>query len=419
MNDFGEDVKDALAQYASVPFADGDFEEYLAQALMDIEDIDSDGDGFGNLEEIERGTEPGQADSYPIVDQCPSPDQVAEHDYKICTYDYGYVYRKVGIDFCGLPPTFAEMEAFHELGEAEQQAELHAQLDRCLDSEFWLGPSGVLWNVAHRKVRPVGSLSGFADYTNDYDYFTYTQIDDHDVRELLVGQYLVERVEAGTPEEPRSVYQVVATRDGQPMQPERRAGLLTSAWPLFYNTMFTALPRGTAAQAYRAFLGFDIAASEGLSWPIAGEPVDYDLAGVTEATCAGCHSTLDPLSYPFSRYNGLQNDGVIGFYEYDPDRIAKYFVARYPLMANMPEAGYLMGQPVADLLQWAQVAVASDRFFSATVSDYWRLLIGEPPTAENAEAYAEHSQLWQQLAGHYSVEQMLHGLIDTEAYGAP
>ena len=417
VNAFGSDVRDGLLQRTSSPFADGDFEAYLAQVLMELETVDSDGDGFSNLEEIESGTEPGQSSSFPAAPECPAADDVVGLEYQICSYDYDYVYRKVGIDFCGLPPTFEEMEAFHQLGEPGQLAEIHALLDTCLDTEFWLGPNGVLWNVAHSKVRPIGSLTNFADFYNDYEYFTYTQIDDHDVRDVLVGQYLIERVEDGSPV--RSVYQTVQTRDGQPMQPERRAGLLTSAWPLFYNTMFTALPRGTAAQAYRAFLGFNIASSEGLNWPISNEPVDFDGAGVQEPTCAGCHSTLDPLAYPFSRYNGIQGDGAIGLYMYDPDRIDKYFVGRYPAMASMPEEGYIFGQRVANLLEWAEVAANSEQFFTATTRDYWRLLVGDEPGLDHPEEYAEFTALWQELSQHHSVEQMLHSLIDTEAYGAP
>ena len=195
--------------------------------------------------------------------------------------------------------------------------------------------------------------------------------------------------------------------------------MMTLAWPLFYNTMFTALPRATAAQAYRAFLGLDIAKSEGLDWPIAGEPVDYDGSGVQEAECAGCHATLDPLSYPFATYNGLQADVNIGLFEYDPDRIEKYFADQYPQMLNMPEAGYIFGEPVADLVDWADVASNSDPFFRARVTDYWALLMGEAPNAEKAASYAEFTTLWENLADSHSIETMLHELIETEAYGAP
>ena len=48
--------------------------------------------------------------------------------------------------------------------------------------------------------------------------------------------------------------------------------------------------------------------------------------------------------------------------------------------------------------------------------DYWQLLLGEPPRAEEA---AEFGALADSLANHWSIEQMLHELIETEAYGAP
>ena len=48
------------------------------------------------------------------------------------------------------------------------------------------------------------------------------------------------------------------------MVPSKRAGMLTTRWNLVFNTMFTAMPRTTAAQIYRSYLGLDIAKSEGL-----------------------------------------------------------------------------------------------------------------------------------------------------------
>ncbi len=419
LNPYGMDVFSALEGYIAAPFEIAEFEQSLPLALNDIEGIDSDGDSISNTQEIQAGTLPGDEDSFPGEQICPDPSQLEGLDYRICAYDYSYVYRKIGLDFCGLSPSFEEMEWFNGLFEDEQREALHVLLDTCLDTEFWLGPNGVLWNLAHDKIRPVGSLVDFANFFYDYEYFTYTQIDNHSVRDVLVGQYLVQRFDEGTAEAPQSVYRIVPTREDQPLQPDRRVGMVTAAWPLFYNTMFTALPRGTAAQAYRAFLGLDIARSEGLSWPIEGEPQDFDNAGVGQPVCAGCHSTLDPLAYPFSRYNGLQSDGNIEFFEYDADRILKYYVARYPAMAAMPEAGYLFGQPVADLVEWGQVASESDQFFKATVTDYWQLLMGEKPSTNKPEQYAEFTALWQELQDHDSVEQMLHSFIETEAYGAP
>ena len=76
---------------------------------------------------------------------------MAELDYKICQFDYRYVYRKIGIDFCGIAPTYDEMMALEALDDPGKEQALHDLLDKCLDTEFWLGPNGVLWSLAHRK----------------------------------------------------------------------------------------------------------------------------------------------------------------------------------------------------------------------------------------------------------------------------
>jgi hypothetical protein len=279
----------------------------------------------------------------------------------------------------------------------------------------------VLWNIAHEKIRPLMAFfSQRQNFFADYAIFVWTQIDGHDVRDMLTADYHV-NVETPLGEGDVSFleYSVVDDLPGQPLQRDRRAGMLTLAWPLFYNTMFTALPRTTAAQAYRAFLGLDIAKSEGLDWAIEGEPVDYDNTGVTAPECAQCHSTLDPLAYPFATYNGLQDDGVIGLFEYDPDRIEKHFADQFPEMLNMPESGFIFGEPVADLIEWADVAANSDAFYVARTEDYWKLLMGRDPQPENADSYAEFTALWEDLRETNSVEEMLHQLIETEAYGAP
>ena len=71
-----------------------------------------------------------------------------------------------------------------------------------------------------------------------------------------------------------------------------------------------------------------------------------------------------------------------------------------------------------DLSEWAQVGASSDAFAISAVTDYWKLLVGHPPTAEEQ---AEFVSLWQRFKGphQYSVQRMLHDLIRTEAYGAP
>jgi hypothetical protein len=418
LNAFGTDVSLALEGYIAKPFDDTQFLENLPQALHDVENLDSDGDGLANVDEVFEGSLPGDAASVPTEPQCPA--SVEGLDYSICQYDRSYTFRKIGIDFCGMPPEHAAIEAFRGLAPADQDAELHRTLDECLDTQFWLGFNGVVWSLAHAKLRPLTAFfTEFTNFFDDYAFFTWTQIDDHDVRDMLVGDYLVQLLLPQGEDVLFLDYAEVDALPGQPMQPERRAGLLTSAWPLFYNTMFTALPRATAAQAYRAFLGLDIAKSEGLDWAVDGEPVDYDGAGVTQDQCKVCHATVDPLSYPFSTYNGLQADEQIGAFMYEPNRIEKYFAADYPDMAGMPERGVIFGEQVADLRAWAQVAANSDQFFVARTSDYWELLLGEKPSPEKADLYAEFTALWQGMREHHSVERMLHQLITTEAYGAP
>jgi hypothetical protein len=192
--------------------------------------------------------------------------------------------------------------------------------------------------------------------------------------------------------------------------------MLTHRWFLMSNTMFTSVPRTTAAQAYRAYLGYDIALLEGLN-DVPGEPVDYDSKGVGEAACAACHATLDPLTYPFSRYEGI-GGGQGDSYSYAPNRLNGFTDVDGELVAETPEAGVLFGEPVEDLIQWAAVAANSEAFRRATVLDYWKLLLGEAPRATEQ---AEFSRLVRDLGGDhgYSVELMLHDLIDMEAYGAP
>jgi hypothetical protein len=181
-------------------------------------------------------------------------------------------------------------------------------------------------------------------------------------------------------------------------------------------------------------LGYDIANMEGLR-PVAGEPLDLDRKGVQAEQCAVCHTTLDPLSYPFSRYDGLGGgdeepftdpaavigpDGTVTLANanYVPTRLERFVRQEGPQIAQIPEAGVLFGQPVANLLEWARVAAQSDDFARKVVLDYWRLLIGEEPQPSQHD---EFDALWRRLTTEhgYRVERMLQDLIQTEAYGAP
>jgi hypothetical protein len=380
----------------------------------------------------------------------------AEGDrWNLCGYDEAYAFRKVWLDFCGRSPDADQRAAFD--ASADRAGALHEALAACLRSEHWRGRDGVVWGLASPKIRPLASIKAgrdpggiqLGDYDDDFALFVYTQIDDHDARDLLVADYFVAASAAPpTVYEPfrRTVDEDFRARPGlstyQTIEPERRAGMITTRWFRAVNTMFSAVPRTSAAQAYRAYLGLDIALLEGLQPGVEAEPADYDEKGVRAEGCAGCHRTLDPLSYPFSRYAGLDIDpallgGAMGgggpgagggppmppsmipiFRQYEPGRMARFVDVDGPRVVDVPEGGTIFGQPVADLNAWARVAVESDAFARQLVLDYWQALFGERPRPAD-------EAVWQALADGlrtrhgYRVEAMLHDLVDTEAYGAP
>ncbi len=414
-NVFGKLIEAQLLPGASRPLSKTDFLMGLDTALKAIEAEDADMDGHSNIDEILAGTLPANSMSLPRTGSC--EDGGVNDSYKVCKYDEKYTYKKIYLDFCGKSPTWDELTAF-EASQDKKKA-LHDALSQCLDSEFWIGKDGQVWQLAHRKIKPIQAIKSgpgagpvpLGDYDHDYSIFVYTQIDDHDAREVMTADYFVERSDS-----PTSYAKVMDIGSGQASErvvTERRAGLLTTRWNLILNVMFTALPRTAAAQAYRSFLGKDIAKLEGLA-PIEGEPVDYDEKGVEAPACKVCHSTLDPASYAFRNYQGLTGRNGT----YDPTRIEDDFRHEGQNIVDMPEVGYVLGQRVENLTEWAQVASSSDEFAAATVMDYWHLLMGAAPEANQQEAY---KTLWQDLKGknNYSVERMLHDLIDTEAYGVP
>lgn len=425
LNVYGSDVAEHLAVGEERPLSTETFLAGLPEALAAVEGLDSDGDSYANLDEILSGSTQSSATSIP-ASACVDED---EDGWELCGYDVRYAHKKVMLNFCGRSPTLAEREAFE--ASADPVAELHDTLNVCLDSEHWRGIGGRVWNLANRKIKPLQAIKAgkdqgpipLADYEDDYAYFVWSQTDDRDVRTVLTGQTFVSATynEGVTTYEewdrsPSKDYDVRGYDRYQAVRKDRRAGLLTHRWFLMSNTMFTAIPRTTAAQAYRSFLGYDIARLEGL-YDVAGEPADYDSKGVAIAECAVCHSTLDALSYPFSRYEGIGGgDYFAEPYSYNPDRMDGFVATDGVRVAETPESGWLFGQPVADLVEWADVAANSAAFRDATVMDYWKMLFGEPPRATEQ---AEFVMLSDGLADHWNVEQMLHELIDTEAYGAP
>lgn len=432
-NDFGLQVEAALAPGMPRPLDIDAFAAALPAALMAVEALDADGDGTANFDELQAGTLPGDAASKPGeggLAVCEA-NTARTWAYNVCDRDAVYTYRKVMLDFCGRSPTLSEIEGLSASADAWRA--IHDTLDLCLGGNFWRGRDGVLWNLANRKIRPSAAIKSgedpgsipLADYDDDYNLFVYNQIDDHDARELLTAQYFVARDDGDfTTYTPftRTPAEDLAERGiggVQIVDIERRAGMLTTRWFLMSNTMFTPIPRTTAAQAYRSYLGLDIARMEGLM-PVANEPVDYDAKSVDQPACAVCHATLDPLTYPFTRYEGITGGAGGGGLpaSYNADRLDRFGATDAPTTPDAPEAGVILGQPVADLLAWAQVAANSNEFARTTALDYWQLLVGEPPRQADRDTF---DGLWQAFAGEhgYSVERMLHDLIDTEAYSVP
>jgi Bacterial TSP3 repeat len=434
LNPFGSALSAKLLPGAARPLSDSAFSAGLPDALRQVDALDADGDGASNGDELRAGTDPVNAQSKPNSTTC-VPNAGA--NWNFCAYDIAYAFRKVSLDFCGRSATYDERQAFAASG--SKQAVLHAKLDDCLKSEFWRGRNGEVWNLGSPKIRPIQSIKGgqdagpvpLADYYRDYAMYVYATTGDRDARDLLRASYLVDVSFEGPTtytKVSRTFVEDLAVRNDptsvEAVAPERRAGMLTSAWFRTINTMFTAVPRTTAAQAYRSYLGLDIALLNGLKTTNAAEPLDYDRKGVRAAGCISCHSTLDPLSYPFSRYEGIDADErsfapVESVNAYRPDRMARFVASgESPELANVPEAGYILGKPVKDLVEWGRVASDSDEFAQKTILDFWRLLLGAEPRPNELAAY---TRLWQRFRNEnaYQVEKTLHDLIDTEAYGAP
>ncbi|TNE46472.1 MAG: hypothetical protein EP343_22965 [Deltaproteobacteria bacterium] len=435
LNDFGRQIQEKLLPGQPRPLKSADFEQGLKDALKAVESMDADGDGVSNLDELKAGTLPGNASSKPDTGSGSCKKPVDKYGWDTCGVDLRYVFKKVNLDFCGKSPTYEAIEEFDK--SADKKAAIMTKFKACLDSKYWMGENGALWRMAHSKIRPLVAIKSgpgagpipLADYNHDYYLFTYSQIDDHDARDILKAQYYVSMAPLkddalckGSQGGGVCYTEVDSlggnTRDEgdsrQNTAKSRRAGILTMRWNLVFFTMFNAVPRATAAQAYRAYLGLDIARMEGL-FPVRNEPADYDNKDVRTAGCASCHSTLDPLSYPFSRYNGIRAP----FAGYDGARLKAFVANEGSRIQYVPEAGVIFGKRVANLVEWADVAANSDQFARATVLDYWKMLFGHKPIQPTA--LRDYETLWRNFKTtyNYRVEKMLEALIQTEAYGAP
>lgn len=425
-------------------------EDEMRAVLSIIASEDCDEDGLTNSEEIELGSMPGDPQSVPTFDPCTNASTSSESGlaYKTCSYDQNYVYKKVWMDFCGESPTFDEYQEFLDLNSQEKTAKIDEVLDQCLDSNHWIGKDGVVWQIGYFKIRPVGSvklgedegLIPIVDYYADFNLFVWSQIDGNDARDQLLADFTVTR--SGGEGTPTSYAQQSPSRllDGQVMQEDRRVGLLTTFWNLGFYLNYTAVARVLVAQAFRAYLGISMSKMQGLNPPPVEDSLfkDYDSKGVDRPQCAVCHETIDPISYPFRNYNGLtgtssvlQGQNASGLssvsnlggeenltpLSYSLPRL-QFYEDVMPGISEMPEAGFIMGQRVENLYEWAEVLVNSDQFAANTVRDYWKVLMGDDVKSYQEK---EFKKLWENFKnGHsFSVEAMLRDLIKTEAYGVP
>ncbi len=413
-NPYGLQLKEALGAVTG----DAEFLQKLPASLDAIGMVDSDNDGATNQVELGAGTLPGDATSVPTGTATPCSAAQPGAAYNVCGYDARYALRKVMILACGHSPRKTDLVALSSRPAEEQLDEVVRVLNECLQSEHWRGPGGMLQQLAHPKVRPINlgaDIGGLGEREQrvDYDLFVYAHIDGHDSRDLLRARYFVSREEVmGC-----STYRQVDDIERQTIPKAQRVGMLTTKWFLTFNNMFTALPRTSAAQAYRAYLGLDIARNEGLV-PVAAEPKDYDLKGVGAKQCAVCHSTLDPLSYPFSRYDGVSDldSGLLG--NYIPDRLSKYYETSTPGVSQMPQGGMVFGKPVATLAEWADVASNSDQFARSRVSDFWKMFLHRAPQPGEAASFQLLVDRFKTVHN-YAVDPMLRDLVRLEVFGAP
>jgi hypothetical protein len=411
LNAYGTAVADAL--YADAAYDFDNFDERLTGAIVSLNGTDTDGDGLTNLEELVLGTMPGNISSHYTAPAAPTGK--ANTSFNVGGRDALFAYRRVVSSFCGRSPTFDEVTAFKALADdSAKDGALHDALDTCVASDYWRNEA--LHRLADAKIRPLQSI-GFdgliplADYAYDYRLFSHIMSGDRDVRDLLRATYHID--EDGNVVDgiiPRPEGSLLET-GGQPLELEHRAGMITTQWFLMNHTMFSALPRTTAAQAYRAYLGLDIARGEGIH-PVEGEPRDVDNRSVRAAECAVCHSTLDPLSYAFSYYNGIAglNGGLEVTGLYDPNRV------------TWPEDSMMFGTPVTTLPEWARVASEQDAFFATVARTLWQGTFGQRPGPGDR---LEFEALWHDLKQRADdgdvprAEDLLHALIDTDAFRVP
>lgn len=406
-----------MAALAGRPFADG-----IADALASIEDEDADGDGIPNIEEITLGTQPGDPLSQWMPR--PEPEETDNPSYAIGSYDPRYAFKRIHVLFCGTSPTYEETTDFAAKEPDAQTKALHEALSGCLASQFWRVEG--LAELAHPKIRPVKAygaqtevaIMGYkitiADYNWDYRLWVHVLSDDHDVRELLTAQYHIEVAKDGSWQRVDGTVPNPAGSfgGGQTLDPEHRAGMLTTQWNLFLNIMFAGIPRVAAGHAYREYLGLDLSLQQGVR-PVPGEPLDIDDKGVDAAGCAQCHSTLDPLAYAFSYYEGIDIDHLDRTGQFRAERPADHI----PGWLEAAPQSVVLDRPVSSLVEIAGVMSESPEFQRNLANMFFVYAVGHEARPDEED---ELEAVWTAMPSDgYSANRLLHRIIDTDAFGTP
>lgn len=422
LNPYGASIAAALDR-------SGEFELSLPKALAQTESEDADADGRSNAHELAEGTWPGNASSLFLGE--PSVPELESSEF---------AFRRVSVAFCGVSPTFAEMEVLR--GASDKSEALHAKLDTCLKTDYWR--KEVLVHLADPLVRAVPLLGhcglAFLDFEPDYHLFLWAMTDGHDASEMLTAQYFIERSETG---ELRKVEDLPTDRVRagvecssifgpgvitQAVAPPYRAGVLTTANFLLNNTQGTYLPRVSAGIAYRNWFGADIAQYEAL-YSAPNEPRDIDKKGLGEPVCASCHATLDPLAYAYAYYYGAGSGQLFGAYSRErPEVFLGGGGATREILDdwyNDPPVPHLLGvayeqeyklpADTSSLVLMAADAAQSDLFARHITRLVFNEVVGGDPEPRDTE---EFTKLWTEFheQGH-SVDKMCHALIDTRAFG--
>lgn len=427
-NSFGELLRGALPR-------DTTFAQGLPIALAAVEAMDADADGVSDLDEVLGGTYPGDGSSFWIAPAAQTgPDNPG---YAVEGYDLAFAFRRASILYCGKSPTYAELEPFRAPNPdaSALRTQLHARVEQCLAAPYWREEG--LKRLADDRVRPAKSAGPeskvyvynfrlvIGDYEHDYRLWVHALTGDRDARDLLLAQYYVLDDGKGgftTTEDAIEKPDPEAFAGGQVLEKQHRAGMITMQWFLVRNTMFSELPRTSAAAAYRAYLGLDIAKTQGL-FPVSGEPTDVDAKGVDEPRCASCHSTLDPLAYAFAKYNGISGapDPILlllglasfPFGGYEEGRAERLI----PAWSDGAQQSMIFGAPVGSLREWAETAANSDAFARNLAQIFFEHALSRGPNPGEME---EFTALWQALPqDDYSANRLIHRLIDTRAFGVP